>query len=60
MMSHNCYNTINIKNILDIFMVTKNKIKKSLDIANITNNDGCFDLQFRKDTRHERLNSSNT
>jgi hypothetical protein len=31
--------------------------KKSFDIVNLVNNDGCFDLQFRKDTRHERTNS---
>jgi hypothetical protein len=27
------------------------------NIVNLTNNDGCFDLQFRKDTRKERTNS---
>ena len=33
-------------------------VKKSeFSIANLVNNDGCFDLQFRKDTRHERTNS---
>lgn len=31
--------------------------KKFFDIASIVNNDGCFDLQFRKDTRLERANS---
>lgn len=31
--------------------------KEIFSVANITNNDGCFDLQFRKDTRHERTNS---
>lgn len=31
--------------------------KESFNIINLTNNDGCFDLQFRKDTRHERTNS---
>lgn len=31
--------------------------KEVFSIVNITNNDGCFDLQFRKDTRHERTNS---
>ena len=30
---------------------------EKFDIVNLTNNDGCFDLQFRKDTRHERTNS---
>lgn len=30
---------------------------KSFNIVNLVNNDGCFDLQFRKDTRHERTNS---
>ncbi|MEI7425139.1 MAG: LAGLIDADG family homing endonuclease, partial [Candidatus Staskawiczbacteria bacterium] len=30
---------------------------KSFNISNIVNNDGCFDLQFRKDTRHERTNA---
>jgi len=30
---------------------------EKLNIANLVNNDGCFDLQFRKDTRHERTNS---
>lgn len=31
--------------------------KKSFNIVDLVNNDGCFDLQFRKDTRHERTNS---
>ncbi len=31
--------------------------KENLDIASLVNKDGCFDLQFRKDTRHERTNS---
>jgi hypothetical protein len=31
--------------------------KEKFNIINIVNNDGCFDLQFRKDTRHERTNS---
>jgi len=30
---------------------------KSFNIVNLVNCDGCFDLQFRKDTRHERTNS---
>jgi hypothetical protein len=30
---------------------------KSFNIVNLVNSDGCFDLQFRKDTRHERTNS---
>ena len=30
---------------------------KSFDIVDLVNSDGCFDLQFRKDTRHERTNS---
>ena len=30
---------------------------KSFNISELANNDGCFDLQFRKDTRHERTNS---
>lgn len=28
-----------------------------VNIVNLVNNDGCFDLQFRKDTRHERTNA---
>ena len=28
-----------------------------VNIVNLVNSDGCFDLQFRKDTRHERTNS---
>jgi hypothetical protein len=32
-------------------------VKETLSIAQIVNNDGCFDLQFRKDTRHERSGS---
>jgi len=32
-------------------------VKNNFNIATIVNNDGCFDLQFRKDTRHERTNS---
>ena len=31
--------------------------KENFNIATIVNCDGCFDLQFRKDTRHERTNS---
>jgi hypothetical protein len=31
--------------------------KQNFNIAALVNNDGCFDLQFRKDTRHERTNS---
>ena len=31
--------------------------KENFNIVNLVNNDGCFDLQFRKDTRHERTNS---
>ena len=33
------------------------EIKKILTVAEITNQDGCFDLQFRKDVRHERSGS---
>lgn len=32
-------------------------VKEIFSIVNIANQDGCFDLQFRKDTRHERTNS---
>jgi len=31
--------------------------KENFNIVTLTNSDGCFDLQFRKDTRHERTNS---
>lgn len=31
--------------------------KEKFSIVNLANSDGCFDLQFRKDTRHERTNS---
>lgn len=31
--------------------------KLKFNIVNLVNNDGCFDLQFRKDTRHERTGS---
>lgn len=31
--------------------------KEIFNLSNIVNNDGCFDLQFRKDTRHERTNA---
>ena len=31
--------------------------KDNFNVCNLVNNDGCFDLQFRKDTRHERTNS---
>jgi len=31
--------------------------KEKFSVASIVNNDGCFDLQFRKDTRRERANS---
>ncbi len=30
---------------------------KLFSVVELVNNDGCFDLQFRKDTRHERTNS---
>lgn len=31
--------------------------KEKFDIVDLANNYGCFDLQFRKDTRYERTNS---
>lgn len=31
--------------------------KKNINIVALVNKEGCFDLQFRKDTRHKRLNS---
>jgi len=31
--------------------------KEKFSVTNLANSDGCFDLQFRKDTRHERTNS---
>jgi len=31
--------------------------KEKFNIVSMVNSDGCFDLQFRKDTRHERTNS---
>jgi len=31
--------------------------QENFDVASLVNSDGCFDLQFRKDTRHERTNS---
>jgi hypothetical protein len=31
--------------------------KEIFNIVNLVNNDGCFDLQFRKDQRHDRTNS---
>lgn len=31
--------------------------KENFSITSLVNNDGCFDLQFRKDTRRERTNS---
>lgn len=31
--------------------------KEMFSISNLTSSDGCFDLQFRKDTRHERTGS---
>jgi len=31
--------------------------KENFNISALVNKDGCFDLQFRKDTRHERTNS---
>ena len=30
---------------------------EKFNIASVVNGDGCFDLQFRKDTRHDRTNS---
>ncbi|TSC94744.1 MAG: hypothetical protein CEN87_278 [Parcubacteria group bacterium Licking1014_1] len=32
-------------------------VQKEINIAALANNNGCFDLQFRKDTRRERTNS---
>jgi hypothetical protein len=32
-------------------------MKKSFNIIDLVNEDGCFDLQFRKDVRRERTNS---
>jgi len=32
-------------------------VKNDFNITAIVNQDGCFDLQFRKDTRHERTNA---
>jgi len=32
-------------------------VKNDFNIVKLVNQDGCFDLQFRKDTRHERTNS---
>ena len=32
-------------------------VKNDFNIVTLVNQDGCFDLQFRKDTRHERTNS---
>jgi len=31
--------------------------KENFNIVTLVNNDGCFDLQFRKDQRHDRTNS---
>ncbi len=31
--------------------------EKSFNVVELVNNSGCFDLQFRKDTRHERTGS---
>lgn len=31
--------------------------EKKFSVVELVNNDGCFDLQFRKDTRYERTNS---
>jgi len=31
--------------------------KEKVTLISLANNNGCFDLQFRKDTRHERTNS---
>ena len=33
------------------------KNEKKFNIVNLVNEAGCFDLQFRKDTRRERTNS---
>ena len=33
------------------------KTKNNFNIIALVNNNGCFDLQFRKDIRHERVNS---
>ena len=31
--------------------------QNKFNVVELVNNDGCFDLQFRKDTRHERTNA---
>ena len=31
--------------------------QNKFSVTDLVNNDGCFDLQFRKDTRHERTNA---
>lgn len=31
--------------------------QETFSVTNLVNHDGCFDLQFRKDTRHERTGS---
>jgi len=35
----------------------KKEITKKFSVLEIANSDACFDLQFRKDTRHERAGS---
>lgn len=37
--------------------MSKEIINKKFSIVELANNDACFDLQFRKDTRHERTGS---
>lgn len=37
--------------------MAKDNLKSNQKITEIVNNNGCFDLQFRKDTRRERTNS---
>ena len=40
-----------------VAMTVKKMEKEKFNMITLVNDDGCFDLQFRKDTRHERTGS---
>ena len=54
-LSHNYI--FSIMKYINNYFVIMATIKEVFNVATLVNKDGCFDLQFRKDTRHDRTNS---